>query len=120
MKIFNVGALEILFIILIALIVLGPKNAVKALGDLGTWLKKIKESQIWQDLLNTSREIQELPKKMMDETEIKKTLEEINRSTGIKNTNNKTEAPNTQDGLVKFIDEANQQIHPPSEDNRSS
>jgi sec-independent protein translocase protein TatB len=119
MKIFNVGALEILFIILLALIVLGPKNAVKALGDLGTWLKKIKESQIWQDLLNTSREIQELPKKMMDETEIKKTLEEINRSTGIKNTSIKTKALNDQVDQVNFIDEENHQIHPPSEDHRS-
>ena len=69
MKILNVGALEILFIVLLALIILGPKNAVKALGDIGTWLRKLKDSQIWQDFLSTSREIQEIPKKMMDEAE---------------------------------------------------
>ena len=81
MKILNVGAFEILLIVLLALIILGPKNAVKALGDIGLWLRKLKDSQIWHDFLSTSREIQDIPKKMMDEAEIRKTLDEINLST---------------------------------------
>lgn len=111
MKILNVGALEILFIILLALIVLGPKKTVKALGDLGTWLKKIKESQIWQDLLNTSREIQELPKKMMDETELKKTLAEIEGATRVEDASIKRTASVSQEEQLDSEAEENHQIY---------
>ncbi|MFN2303634.1 MAG: hypothetical protein ACK2TV_07865 [Anaerolineales bacterium] len=86
MKVFNVGGLEFVFILLIALIVLGPKKAVKAAGDVGIWIRKLMSSQFWKDLLATSREIQDLPKKLMDEAEIQKTLAEIDRSTNDINT----------------------------------
>lgn len=111
MKILNVGALEILFIILLALIVLGPKSTVKALSDLGTWLKKIKESQIWQDLLNTSREIQELPKKMMDETELKKTLAEIEGATRVEDASINRTASVSQEEQLDSEAEENHQIY---------
>ena len=80
MKVLNVGALELIFIILLALIVLGPKKAVKAAGDVGGWVRKFLNSQLWKDLRSASREIQDFPKKMMDEAEIQKTLDEIDRS----------------------------------------
>lgn len=114
MKILNVGALEILFIVLLALIILGPKNAVKALGDIGTWLRKLKDSQIWQDFLSTSREIQEIPKKMMDEAEIKKTLDEINLSTRYE----RADIEKKPQQLTDSTKEDDQQIYPGSMDDR--
>lgn len=80
MQIFNVGALELIFILLLAFIVLGPKKAIKAAGEVGQWIKKLIDSQFWQDLMVTSREIQDLPKKVMEEAEIQKTIEELDRS----------------------------------------
>lgn len=80
MKIFNVGVLEIFFILLLAMIVLGPKKAVETAGDVGHWIKKLMKSQFWKDLVMTSREIQDLPKKIMDEAEIQRTIEELDRT----------------------------------------
>lgn len=80
MKLFNVGALEFLFILLLALIILGPRKTVETAGEVGRWVKKIFSSQFWQDLQATSKEIQDLPKKMMDEAEIQKTIDELDRS----------------------------------------
>lgn len=80
MKLFNVGALELLFVLLLALVVLGPRKAVKTAGDVGQWLKQFLSSSFWQDLQSTSRELQDLPKKMMDEAEIQRTIEELDRS----------------------------------------
>lgn len=80
MKIFNVGVLEIFFILLLAMIVLGPKKAVETAGDVGRWIKKLMKSQFWKDLMMTSREIQDLPKKFMDEAEIQRTIEELDRT----------------------------------------
>lgn len=109
MKVLNVGALEFAFILLLALIVLGPKKAVKAAGDVGVWIRKLFSSQLWQDLLTASREIKDLPQKMMDEAEIQKTLAEIDRSTqginsAIRDINN---------GISETIDPSEQSIYSP-------
>ena len=80
MKLFNIGALEFLFILLLALIVLGPRKAVKTAGDIGHWLKEFLASPFWKDLQATSKEIQDLPKKIMDEAEIQKTIDELDFS----------------------------------------
>ena len=80
MQLFNVGALELIFILLLAFIVLGPKKAVKTAGEVGQWIKKLISSQFWQDLMATSREIQDLPKKVMEEADIQKTMEDLDRS----------------------------------------
>lgn len=80
MKFFNIGALEFLFILLLALIVLGPRKAVKTAGEIGRWLKEFLSSPFWKDLQATSKEIQDLPKKIMDEAEIQKTIDELDFS----------------------------------------
>jgi len=80
MKIFNIGVLEIAFILLLGLIVLGPKKAVEMAGDVGRWINKLVRSKFWKDLLITSREIQDLPKKIMNEAEIQRTIEELDRA----------------------------------------
>lgn len=82
MKILNVGALEFVFILLLAFIVLGPKKAIAVAGDVGRWIKKLVSSKFWQDLVSTSKQIQELPQKMMDDAEIQNTLKDLERSTG--------------------------------------
>lgn len=82
MKIFNVGALEFVFILLLAFLVLGPKKAISTAGDVGRWIKKLVSSKFWQDLVSTSKQIQELPQKMMDDAEIQNTLKDLERSTG--------------------------------------
>lgn len=80
MKILNVGALEFVFVLLLILIVLGPKRAIKTAGDIGRRVKDFSRSKLWQELTSTYREIQELPKKMMDEAEIQKTIQELDRA----------------------------------------
>ena len=81
MKFLNVGILELLFILLLALIVLGPRKAIQAAGEVGRWIKQIVSSDFWREIVTTSREIKELPKKLMDEAELQKTIEELDRST---------------------------------------
>ena len=80
MKILNLGLLEIVFIVLLAFIVLGPQKAVEEAGNLGRWIRKIVKSPFWRDLVSTSRDIKDIPKKILDDAEIQKTLDEIDRS----------------------------------------
>jgi Sec-independent protein translocase protein TatA len=74
MDILGVGPLELLFILLIALIVLGPKDMMKSGKTIGMFLRKIVTSSSWQSIQQTSREIRNLPTKLIREAG----LEDIN------------------------------------------
>lgn len=81
MQFLNVGVLELLFILLLAFIVLGPKKAIKTAGDVGRWVRDATKSQFWKDINAASREIQDLPRKVMDEVELQKVMDDLDRST---------------------------------------
>ncbi len=81
MQIFNVGIGELLFILVIAFIVLGPKKAVKIAGEAGGWIRNLVNSNFWQEIISTSREIQDLPKRLIEEAEIQTTIDDLDRST---------------------------------------
>jgi len=67
MEILGIGPSELLFIIIIALIVLGPKDMQKAGKTVGRWLNNLVKSDGWKAFQQTSREIRGLPTKLMRE-----------------------------------------------------
>ena len=84
MQIFNISLLEFVFIILLAFIVLGPEKGVEAAGNLGRWIRKVVKSPFWRELVSTSKDIKDIPRKIMDDAEIQKTLNDIERSSTMK------------------------------------
>ena len=67
MDILGIGAWELFFIVLIALIILGPKDMVKAGRSIGKFLRKTIFSPEW---LNIQRSVRNLPKKLMEEADL--------------------------------------------------
>ena len=67
MEILGVGPTELLFIIVLALIILGPKDMQKAGRTVGRWLRQVVTSDGWKFFQQTSREIQTLPNRLMRE-----------------------------------------------------
>lgn len=67
MDFLGVGPLELFFIILIALIMLGPKDMVKAGRTLGRWMRQVVTSPTWRAMQETSRNLRHLPTKLMRE-----------------------------------------------------
>jgi sec-independent protein translocase protein TatB len=65
MEIFGIGPLELMFILLIALIVLGPTDMVKAGRTIGRFLRRIVMSPAWQSFQRASRDLRYLPNKLM-------------------------------------------------------
>ena len=85
MEIFGIGPLELLFILLIALIILGPGDMVKAGLTLGRLLRKIITSPEWRTVQKASRELRYLPNRLMREAsleDLSKDLTEINKIGG--------------------------------------
>jgi sec-independent protein translocase protein TatB len=65
MEILGVGPSELIFIIVIALIILGPKDMQKAGRTLGKWMRDIVTSDAWKMFQQTSRELKTLPNRLM-------------------------------------------------------
>jgi sec-independent protein translocase protein TatB len=70
MEFLGIGPSELFFIIIIALIVLGPKDMQKAGRTIGKWMRKIITSDGWKLFQQTSREIQTLPNRLMREAQL--------------------------------------------------
>lgn len=65
MEVLGIGPSELFFIILLALILLGPKDMQKAGRTIGKFLRQIVTSDGWKVFQQTSREIQTLPNRLM-------------------------------------------------------
>lgn len=65
MEILGIGAPELIFILLIAIIVLGPKDMQKAGRTIGRWLNQLIQSDSWKVFQRTSAELRNLPRNLM-------------------------------------------------------
>lgn len=81
MEILNVGPLELLVIIVLMFLLLGPKEMVLTARKIGLWVRSFVRSPMWKEIMGYSAEIRELPQKIMDDTGLKETLEEVRQST---------------------------------------
>ena len=67
MDILGIGVPELAFIILIAIVVLGPKDMQKAGKTIGSWMRKVVMSPEWREIKNASNKIKSLPSELMRE-----------------------------------------------------
>ncbi|MGB2963281.1 MAG: twin-arginine translocase TatA/TatE family subunit [Anaerolineales bacterium] len=76
MNIFGIGPLEIIFVLIIGILVLGPEGMIEAGRKLGKSLRSIVRSTWWQNIRRGVNEIQHLPQRLMREAELEE-LKEI-------------------------------------------
>jgi len=67
MEFLGIGPSELAFIVIIAIIILGPKDMQKAGKTVGRWLNGFIRSDGWKALQRASREIKNLPTNLMRE-----------------------------------------------------
>lgn len=111
MKILGIGASELVFIVIVALIILGPKDMQKAGKTIGKWLRDIVTSDGWKIFQQTSRELRTLPNKLMREAndelnQIGKDLKDVSPSAVLHG----EQSPNRQDTAANKFNKPN---HPP-------
>ena len=81
MQLFGIGPLELILILVIAVIVLGPNGIVTAAREAGKLIRKIIRSPLWREVVDTSNELRDLPQKIVREAGIEKDLAELHEST---------------------------------------
>jgi|LGOV01.1.fsa_nt_gb Sec-independent protein translocase protein TatA len=74
MNIFGIGPLEIIFVLIIGILFLGPEGMIEAGQKLGKFMSSTIRSSWWQNVRRGVNEIQHLPQRLMREAE----LEELN------------------------------------------
>ena len=101
MQIFNLGIPEIILIMIVALIVMGPGNMVKSARDIGAFIRKVTQSPYWKEVWATRRELNELPKILAKEADLDGTINELNKETS----NLHSSLTSTMTSLIKEVEE---------------
>jgi len=81
MQFLGIGPLEFILILVIAVIVLGPQGIVKGAREAGKFIRKVVRSPLWRDVMDTSREIRDIPQKIIREAGIEQDLDDLKHST---------------------------------------
>ena len=67
MDIFGIGPLEIIFILLIAMVIVGPRNMGKTGRMIGSFLNRLYRSENWKLINEASRNLRNLPNRLARE-----------------------------------------------------
>ena len=81
MDFLGIGPLELFFILIIALIIFGPNDIVRAGKTIGSFLRKVVTSDGWRTFQQASKGMRDLPNTLMREAGLEE--EELRKMTGI-------------------------------------
>jgi len=122
MEILGVGASELVFVVIIALILLGPKDMQKAGRTIGKWMRDIVTSEGWKVFQKTSSELRNLPARMMREAnteldkikiDVKKDLELEKSPESRPHSVDEDTASKTKSNSIPYKDPENTILPPP-------
>lgn len=108
MKFFNLGLPEIIFIVVLALILLGPGNMVKSAREVGAFIRRITKSPYWQEVWATRREINEIPRMLAREANLDETIRDLDR-----------QSRGVQSSLTSSVADLIKEVEEPKKDNRA-
>lgn len=97
MEFLGIGPLELVTILLIIFLVMGPTDMVKTGAKLGRTLRQLRQSDIWRAMRDTTRELRNLPDtlaRQADIDELKATGQELKKE--LDDTRREGEAINRQ------------------------
>jgi len=81
MNIFGIGFPELLFIFVIALIVLGPRNLVKTSTQLSSAIRRFVTSDTWKSIVHSTKEIRDIQGKIIGDTGLQESINTLRNST---------------------------------------
>ena len=81
MNILGIGPLELIFVLLVMVLVLGPEDITKAGKKLGGFLREVRKSDAWAGITNAKRTLSDLPAALVREAELEDIKKEFDRDT---------------------------------------
>jgi sec-independent protein translocase protein TatB len=77
MQLFNIGPLELIGILVIALVILGPKEMIGTARKVGGFVSRVVKSPVFKTVVSTSKDLRELPTKIVKEAGLEQEIKEI-------------------------------------------
>jgi Sec-independent protein translocase protein TatA len=77
MEILNIGPLEFILILILALIVLGPDDMVKYSRVIARFIRNVVRSPLWKEMVSTSEEIKTIPQQLVKEADLEESLKDL-------------------------------------------
>jgi Sec-independent protein translocase protein TatA len=78
-EVLGVGPLEVLLIVLLAIVLFGPKDIARTARTAGRTLNRLYHSEGWRTLLRTSETLRTLPNRLAREAELEE-LDDLRRT----------------------------------------
>lgn len=82
MDFLGIGPLEVIFILIIALIIFGPNDIVRAGKSLGSFMRKVVTSDAWRAFQQASKGMRDIPTTLMREAGLEE--DDLRELTGVK------------------------------------
>jgi Sec-independent protein translocase protein TatA len=79
MDLLGVGPLELIFILLIVFLVLGPNDLAATGKKVGRFLSTVRKSEFWRGVTQVTKEMRDLPTTLMREAELEDAKKEIEK-----------------------------------------
>ena len=81
MEVLGIGPLEALFVLILALLVVGPQDLGKAARSFGRFLNRLYRSEAWSAVTQASRNLRTLPNRLAREAALEE-LDEASKGVG--------------------------------------
>ena len=79
MDLLGVGPLELVFILIVIFLVLGPSDLEATGKKIGRFLNTVRKSELWQGITQVTREVRSLPNTLMREANLEETRKELQK-----------------------------------------
>ncbi len=83
MDILGIGPLELVLILLVVFLVLGPDDLVSTARKMGKFINTVRKSDFWRGVTQVSKEVRDLPNTLMREADLEDTKKELEELKGI-------------------------------------
>jgi Sec-independent protein translocase protein TatA len=80
MEILGIGPMELFFIVVLAIIILGPRDMAKAGRTVGKFLRDVVQSDYYRAFMSSSREFRNLPTRLIREANLEDEMKEVDKS----------------------------------------
>ena len=99
MEFLGIGPLEVLLVLIIALIVLGPDEMVKAGATVGKFIRNFRRSETWLGFQRMSRSLKTLPEELARQSGLEEIRKEIDEGTKVNSFETSTKEEKTEHEL---------------------
>lgn len=118
MDLLGVGPLELIFVLVIIFLVLGPDDLAATGKKIGRFLSTVRKSEFWRGVTQVSKEMRDLPTTLMREAELEDAKKELEREfkdvRAISKEFGQAELVEINEELEASIEEAENTIAPPN------